>query len=81
MPYRSDLQANIKTFSYDFEARVGTLQTAPYQSADMGECINLFESIDPHVERIDAVAGNEPDIRYTRSAGGWKVRRIRKKSG
>jgi hypothetical protein len=76
MPRRKDLQCTVWGLEYDFKERVGTLLAAPYQRCDMGACIALFEKIDPKVKTIFTVAGETPDVVYTRNVKSWNANRL-----
>jgi hypothetical protein len=75
VPYRSDLQCEVISLSYDFEKCLGTLQMAPFQNCDMGTCISLFERIDRRVVEVITFAGTTMDTSYKRGAEGWQVLR------
>jgi hypothetical protein len=68
--FSGSVQCGIKSIEYFPFERRGELKMAEGNSSDMGGCIELFESIDPAVVRIDAISGSKPDMRYLRSSDG-----------
>ena len=69
--FRSDLQCDVRSLTYDFKTRIGTLEMPPDNCCDMLGCIHLFERIDVEVKRIDTFAGSIPDTSYKLSTKGW----------
>jgi hypothetical protein len=68
------LMCEIKSLSYDFDEKVGTLVMEDGDCCDMAGCIALFEAIDPAVKGIATISGEQPDTMYVRSASGWVAR-------
>ncbi len=57
---------------YDFVAHVGTLRLIAGGCCDMDGCIQLFETLDPEVRRINTYSGAEADTIYRKHQTEWK---------
>ena len=57
--YRSELVCDVRGMAYDFDRHLGTLLLASEDCCDMRGCIELFEKVDPEVQRIEIFAGEE----------------------
>jgi hypothetical protein len=77
--WRADLQTSVRSLSYDFISRTGTLVLPAMCCTDMTGAIDLFTAIDPHVQVIATVADDASDTTYMRTAKGWQAcRRYRR---
>ena len=68
------LQCLVEGLTYDFVARRGHLDMPRGSCCDCDGCLDLFQRIDPEVERIDTYAGGRKDAAYIREAPNrWHV--------
>ncbi|MBY5841426.1 hypothetical protein J3P71_03995 [Rhizobium leguminosarum] len=74
-PYHSKLKCQVKSLSYDFKTRTGTLLMAEINACDAMGCWEIFSAIDPDVKRIETFAGDKADTFYIRSGKEWGVQR------
>lgn len=70
-PYRVDLSTLVHSLTFDFRTHTGRLILPDLCCADMSGCIRLFTAIDPHVIRIETLAGDVADTTYVRDGGNW----------
>lgn len=56
---------------YDFQHRVGRIRLPDGDCTDASGCIQLFQQIDPDVERIATYSGTRLDTVYKRKGGEW----------
>lgn len=71
--YRTDLGCHVQKLDYDFWKHRGVLWMAAWNCTDMSGCIRLFRAIDPEVEFITTMAGEEKDTCYESDPGGlWR---------
>ena len=57
---------------YEPRSKIGKLYMADHCCCDMSGCIDIFEEIDPAVQRINTFAGEAPDTIYQRIDGRWQ---------
>lgn len=69
--FASELKCFVRSLSYDFEARKGSLHMNPDGSCDMKGCIALFTRIDPEVRSIDTYADAVLDTSFSLHPSGW----------
>lgn len=72
--YHSELQCSVLGISYDFSTRQGVLSMAETNACDMTGCIAFFKRIDPKVESIRTVAGDNEDTSYRLIGKEWRAR-------
>jgi len=63
----------VRSIMYDFPRRSGMVWMPDLCAADMTGTIALFERIDPHVEFIITMAGEQENARYIKSGGVWRA--------
>jgi len=73
MTWLKNFWCDVRSVSYDFRKKTGTLGMAPYHCCNMSACIAFFCRIDPAVKRIDTFSGKVPDTIYCRSGKEWKA--------
>ncbi|MDX0897453.1 hypothetical protein GOD90_10665 [Sinorhizobium medicae] len=66
-----ELMCTVYGLSYNFVTRAGLLVMGEGNCCDMSGCINLFQRIDPNVQRISTVAWNAQDTIYERRDTQW----------
>ena len=71
--WRGDLKSRVLNLTYSFETRTGVLYLPAYACTSMSGCIALFERIDPHVQRIQTMSGDQRDTAYARIDGIWRA--------
>ena len=70
---RKNLGTKVLRLDYDFSNRAGTLYLPELCCTDMMGCIKLFKAVDPEVEKIATIAGDEPDVVYVKRLQGWRA--------
>lgn len=71
--FHPGLKCGVDRLEYDFRAGKGVLHMRVGDCCDMAGCIELFQTIDPHVEAIDTFSGKKPDTSYWLVRGEWKA--------
>ena len=65
----AQLKCKVRTLTYSFDRRCGSLYLPALHCCDMGGAIDLFSAIDPEVTEIHVYAGQQADVVYQKHAG------------
>jgi hypothetical protein len=71
VPYQPDIMTGVNAISYDFRRRRGRLYLPDLCCVDMDACIRRFTGLDADCQRIETIAGSQPDTIYARGPHGW----------
>jgi hypothetical protein len=69
--WREKLKCEVIALEYSFVTHCARLYISPAQCCDMLACINLFQQMDPQVQRIETFTGLRKDATYIRESQNW----------